>query len=98
MKRRVLLQDSAQDRKQRMFIYILAFVAMTFTLGIFAWGHDAAEENMYIHHNAYYCVVDCDTSVDDEAPNEAAVCLGTTPRLSIPMDIGGWQNVILSCH
>ncbi|MCL2364548.1 MAG: hypothetical protein FWC71_07795 [Defluviitaleaceae bacterium] len=58
--KRVLLQDSAQDRKQRMFIYVLAFVVMTATLGMFAWGHDGQSDDAYDADAAYGIVYECD--------------------------------------
>ena len=70
MKQRVLLKDSAQDRKQRMFIYVLAFVVMTATLGMFAWGHDGRDDETT--DAGYY--IECEyTGVEDVLPEYDAV-------------------------
>jgi len=62
MKQRALLKDTAQDRKQRMFVYILAFVVMTATLGMFVWGHDAQERDAYEPYAPSYQVYDYDAA------------------------------------
>jgi len=79
MKQRVLLKDGTQDRKQRMFIYVLAFVVMTATLGIFAWGHDlqgddAADADYHIEYEyngaddvPYPAAYDCEYEEDLES-------------------------------
>jgi len=41
--KRSATNGNPHSRKQRMFIYILAFVAMTSTLGMFILGNDANE-------------------------------------------------------